>query len=274
MPTTAPLRRRVAVLVEAERSEQAVRDLRREHLLDHVAARAVRVTDRVEHDRRGLAAVDRVRVDRLAVQVVLGEVRPRTPCRALELVDRLAGDGHVHARRRAEPASSIVCWVVKPSGREQLDVAVVRPEHRDLVLDHLGAVLVRSGRRGRRRRRRCAWIFLNSASYEEAFGSHAAKPAISMPSDFAAFSEVRRDAEAVGLLVVQDVDLLDALRLARTPRRRHPGTRRSRPRGRSCACPTGSTCPARSCRSRARPASGRRTCWPARSSRSRRPAPG
>ena len=32
-----------------------------------------------------------------------------------------------------------------------------------------------------------AWIFLKIASYEEAFGSYEAKPAISMPSDFAAF---------------------------------------------------------------------------------------
>ena len=32
-----------------------------------------------------------------------------------------------------------------------------------------------------------AWIFLNSASYDDAFGSYASKPAISIPSDFAAF---------------------------------------------------------------------------------------
>ena len=32
-----------------------------------------------------------------------------------------------------------------------------------------------------------AWIFLNSDSYDDAFGSNASKPAISIPSDLAAF---------------------------------------------------------------------------------------
>ena len=32
-----------------------------------------------------------------------------------------------------------------------------------------------------------AWIFLKSASYDDAFGSNAANPATLMPSDFAAF---------------------------------------------------------------------------------------
>ena len=42
----------------------------------------------------------------------------------------------------AVPDSSIVDCVREAVGREQLDVTVVRPEHRDLVLDHLRAVLV------------------------------------------------------------------------------------------------------------------------------------
>ena len=32
-----------------------------------------------------------------------------------------------------------------------------------------------------------AWIFLKSASYDDAFGSQASKPAILIPSDSAAF---------------------------------------------------------------------------------------
>src|SRR5688572_18467869 len=59
---------RIAVLVDLEAAEIAVRDRLLEHLRDHVRTRAVRRRDRVEHDLCGLRAVDRVRVDLLAAE--------------------------------------------------------------------------------------------------------------------------------------------------------------------------------------------------------------
>ena len=104
-------RDRVAVRAERERAEQAVLHVRREQLRDDVRARAVRSGDRVEHRLRGLAAVDCVRVDRLARERPGEQAVDELLRLALERVDRLAGDGHVHARptpsppRRSSPAS-------------------------------------------------------------------------------------------------------------------------------------------------------------------------
>ncbi len=58
-----------------------------------------------------------------------------------------------------------------------------------------------------------ALILTASASYDDALPSHAVKPTTLMPSFAAALRKLRRDAEAVGLLVVQDEHLLDAERL-------------------------------------------------------------
>src|SRR5688500_13052901 len=59
---------RIAVLVDLEAAEVAVRDLRLEQLCEHVGPRAVRRRDRVEHGLSGLRAVDRVWVDLLAAE--------------------------------------------------------------------------------------------------------------------------------------------------------------------------------------------------------------
>src|SRR4029077_6397532 len=62
------------------------------------------------------------------------------PSLSLELVDRLAGDRHVHAGgRRARVVDGAPQR--KPVRREQFDGAVVRAEHSDLVLDQLRPVL-------------------------------------------------------------------------------------------------------------------------------------
>ena len=200
---------RVAVLVDRERAEQAVRDLRLEHLGDHVSTRSIRVLDRVQQDLRRLCAVDRIRVDPGAVEVVRLERRRELLGNTRELVDRHARDGHEHARRRR--ARVVDRLLRREAVRcEQLDVTVVRPEHGDLVLDHLGAVLVdqaaeedgvRPGRldlleqRLVARRLRIPRLEADDLDVEE-LGRLAGRG---------------RDAEAVGLLVVQDVHLRDAL---------------------------------------------------------------
>ena len=78
----------VAVLVELERAEQAVRDVRLEQLRDHVGPRAVRAGDRVEQDLCRLCAVDRVRVDRGCPGAARLEAVDEFEGAALELVDR------------------------------------------------------------------------------------------------------------------------------------------------------------------------------------------
>ena len=110
----------------------------------------------------------------------------------------------------AGPASVIVCCVVNPSGAIQPDVTVVRPEHRDLVLDHLGAVLV--DQPAEEDRVRPARLDLP----EQRLVARRLRVPRLEADDLDAemlrgLPRGRRDAEAVGLLVVQDVELRDAL---------------------------------------------------------------
>ena len=105
----------------------------------------------------------------------------------------------------APPASSIVACVREPVRREQLDVAVVRPEHGDLVLDHLGAVLVdQAAEEDRVGPRRLDLL------EQRLVGRRLRVPGLEArdldAERLGRLLEVRRDAEAVGLLVVQDVD--------------------------------------------------------------------
>ncbi len=186
------------------------RDLGVEHRLDHALARAVGGPDRVDHDLCGLCAVDRVRVDRLAAeprQEVLGEGRSL----ALELVDRHAGDAEEHPGRRL---AGLVDRLLgrEPVRCEQLDGAVVRAEHGHLVLDHLGAVLVDQATE---EDGVCAGCL---DRVEERLVAGGLRIPGGEPGDLDAevlrrVAGVRRDAEAVRLLVVQDVEALDALRL-------------------------------------------------------------
>ena len=95
---------------------------------------------------------------------------------------------------------------------EQLDVAVVRAEHGDLVLDHLGAVLVDQAAEEDR-----VGVGAADLPEERLVARRLRIPGLEAgdldPDGLRGVPEVRRDAEAVGLLVVQDVDARDALLL-------------------------------------------------------------
>ena len=130
---------------------------------------------------------------------------------ALELLDRLTGDRHVHAGRSRAGAVDRPLQG-EPVRRDQLDGTVVRSEHCDLVLDQLGAVLadqaadedgVGPGRLDllvERLIRRCLRVVRVETGDLD-------------PERLRRVLEVRRDAEAVRLLVVEDEDVLDADRL-------------------------------------------------------------
>ena len=95
---------------------------------------------------------------------------------------------------------------------EQLDGAVVRPEHGDLVLDHLGAVLVdepsEEDRVGVR-----ALDLLHDRLVARGLRIPGLEAGDLDPDMLRGLARRRRDAEAVGLLVVEDVDALHALLL-------------------------------------------------------------
>ena len=86
----------------------------------------------------------------------------------------------------AEPASSIVCCVVNPSGVSSLTAPSFGPSTATLSLISC-APFSQMRPPMKTASAPVALILLKSASYDDAFGSHASKPAILMPSDFAAF---------------------------------------------------------------------------------------
>ena len=231
--------------------------------------------DRVEHDLRRLRGIDR-RTGR-------SSCRSGSPWKyasanslasPLNCVDRLAGNGQVHAlgRRRA----GVVDRLLRREAvrREQLDVTVVGPSTATLSLITWAPFSSIRPPRKTASASGCLDLLEQRLVATMPSGPTRRSPPTLMPERLRGVPEVRRDAEAVGLLVVQDVDVLHAELLGEL---RDGGALVGvveRQRARSSACRTGSTCPARSCRSQARPASGRRTCWPARSSRCRRPVPG
>src|SRR5919201_2380458 len=194
------VRGRVAVLVDREVAEDPVRHLRVEQAVGGLRPAAAGVRDRVQHDLHRLSPVRRVRI-RLRADLgaeVLHELLPSRP----ELVVRLAGDADVHAERRAArvlPGVAERAEAVRSDEREGL---AERPAQ---VLDQLAAVLA-----------------LEAAEVDDVGAGllHLVRECLvarrlRIPRrearDLQAellgrVPEVRRDAEAVGLLVVEDED--------------------------------------------------------------------
>ncbi len=112
----------------------------------------------------------------------------------------------------ASGASSIVCCVVNPSGANSLTSPSFGAEDGDLVLDHLRAVLVDETAEEDGVR-----IGLADLAEERLVAGGLRIPGLEAcdldPDGLRGVAEVRRDAEAVGLLVVEDVDARDALLL-------------------------------------------------------------
>ena len=204
--TTAPLAPAGSPFVaERERPEQAVVDLGGEHLRDHVA-RARRRTHR--SPRAGPAPPGRRRSrtgrESLPLRYSLEKLSANSLRDADERLDRLAGDRRVHVRRRRACAVDRRLGV-EPVRRQQLDAPSFGPSTATLSLISWAPF---SSIRPPMKTPSApvASIFLYRASYEDAFGSNASKPGDLDPERLRRVPEVRRDAEAVGLLVVEDED--------------------------------------------------------------------
>ena len=150
-----------------------------------------------------------------------------------------AADRDVHALGRVARVGDRR-GVVEAVRAEQQDLAVVA-EHLDLVLDQLATV------QGDDAAEEDGLRVLAGDALEERLVVGLVRVPLVVAEHRDAerlrgVHEVVRDADAVGLAVVQDVDALDALAASGTSRQRRPGSCPARQHARSCACPTGSTC--------------------------------
>src|SRR5919108_3171222 len=198
------VRGRVAVLVDREVAEDPVRHLRVEQAVGGLRPAAARFGDRVQHDLHRLGAVCRVRV-RLGPDLGAEVLHELLALRA-ELVVRLAGDADVHAERRATRVLPRVAERAEAVRRDEREALAEGPAQ---VLDQLAAVLALEAAEvddvGARLlhlvRERLVARRLRIPGGEA--GDLQAELLRRVP-------EVRRDAEAVGLLVVEDEDALVA----------------------------------------------------------------
>ena len=106
----------------------------------HACARVIGVRDRIEDDLSRLRAVDAVRVDGLVADSRRELVDELLAGRA-ELLDGHAGDREEGATRVLNAGLVDRALLGEPVGHVQLDGLVVAQDL-DLVLDHLGAILV------------------------------------------------------------------------------------------------------------------------------------
>src|SRR5919108_2601531 len=198
------VRGRVAVLVDREVAEDPVRHLRVEQAVGGLRPAAARFGDRVQHDLHRLGAVCRVRV-RLGPDLGAEVLHELLALRA-ELVVRLAGDADVHAERRA---TRVLPRVAERAEAVRRDERVALPEHSPEILDQLAAALALEA----------AEIDDVGARLLHLVRERLVARRLRIPGGEAGdlqaellrrVPEVGRDAEAVGLLVVEDEDALVA----------------------------------------------------------------
>src|ERR671931_1661137 len=196
------VRRRVAVLVDREVAEDPVLHLRVEQVVGHLRPRAAGVGDRVQHDLHRLCAVRGVRV-RLGPDLA-AEVLDELLARRAELVVRLAGDADVHAERGAAGVLPRVGEGAEAVRGDERERAAERPAQ---VLDQLAAVLALEA----------AEVDDVGARLLHLVRERLVARRLRIPGGEAGdlqaellgrVPEVGRDAEAVGLLVVEDEDAL------------------------------------------------------------------
>src|SRR4029453_2665184 len=129
----------VTAVRDVEVADDAVGDIRLEQGLDRARA-ILPASDRLEQDRGGLTRIWRKDLDRVVPNLLLellDEFRTRTG----EGLGRLPRQPYEHAGRVG--ARLIDRRLLREAvGGEQLHPPVVRTQHRDLVLDQLGTVLL------------------------------------------------------------------------------------------------------------------------------------